>query len=420
MNEFKEKRLLLLGGSKPYVKAAIVAKELGMHVIVVDQNATSEILRYADEYARFSLLDIEGISKWCEKKPVDGILNLCVDFAQRTQQVLCERFCLPCTYDKQQVNTLANKNLFKQNLLQSNLEIIKTYTEEDIRNDRALYPVIIKPAEGSGSRGTTTCFDKNEALLGISKAKRESRSGDIIIEEYVLDAQEVQITYFLQNGVVNVIRTADSYEGERKDGLERVVACAISPSKYTEEYFNTTHNNVLQMVNHLQLHDGPFFMQGFYHEGKFKFFDPGCRFPGVDFDSIYTSEYNIDIAKQMVYYAITGKMPDINIPQKMYYLQGKKAAVLFPVLRPGQIDNVIGIDIIERNMKVFSISKRHDVGDVISCTHDVNQRFGEFDIIADNMNDLKEQINDIQRTLKVLDTDGKEMIYSHFDVNRIC
>lgn len=56
---------------------------------------------------------------------------------------------------------------------------------------------------------------------------------------------------------------------------------------------------------------------------------------------------------------------------------------------------------------------------MIEWTHDVNQRYGEFDIIAENMDDLKVQIKEIQGTLKVLDADGKEMIYSHFDVNRI-
>ena len=419
MNEYINKKLLLLGGSKPYVKAAKAAKELGMHVIVVDQAPPQEILDFTDEYVRFSLLDTEGIGNWCEQNPVDGILNLCVDFAQRTHQTLCARFGLPCAYNKEQVDILANKNLFKQNLIQNGLEIIKTYSEDDIRNDRVLYPVIIKPSEGSGSRGAATCNNKKEAIKGILKAKEESRSDDIIIEEFIQNAQEVQITYFLQDGALNVIRTADSYEGEKKDGLERMVACAISPSKFTNEYFTTTHNNVLKMVKSLKLHDGPFFMQGFYHEGKFKFFDPGCRFPGVDFDRVYLLEYDVDIAKQMVCYAVTGKMPDTVIPDSMYQLNGRKAAVLFPVLKAGQINNVIGLDRIESNEKVFSISRRHLIGDVIEWTHDVNQRYGEFDIIAENMDDLKVQIKEIQGTLKVLDADGKEMIYSHFDVNRI-
>ena len=56
---------------------------------------------------------------------------------------------------------------------------------------------------------------------------------------------------------------------------------------------------------------------------------------------------------------------------------------------------------------------------MIELTPDVNPRYGEFDIIAENMDDLKVQIKEIQGTLKVLDADGKEMIYSHFDVNRI-
>ena len=417
--DYTGKKLLLLGGSKPYIKLAKAAKGMGIDVIVVDQHKNEEIIPYADTYLQLSLLDSEGIGSWCEEHHVDGIINFCVDFAQRTYQKLCERFDLPCCYNKHQVDLLANKTLFKKMLAECGLNTINSYSIDDINEDRVKYPIIIKPSESSGSRGATTCKDKNEAMIAAKKAMDESRSGDIIIEEYIKDAQEVQITYFLCHGNTYVIRTADSYEGNKEDGLERVVACSISPSRYTDIYFNGTHDAVLKMVEKLGLHDGPFFMQGFFHENEFKFFDPGCRFPGVDFDSIYNIEYNIDIAKMMVCYSLTGEMPDLNIPTDMWKLNGKMAAVLFPVMKPGIISEVNGLETLSNNPNVFSISRRHIIGDEISYTYDVNQRYGEFDVIADDLPGLKDNIENIQNILNVKNACGDEMIYSHFDVKRI-
>lgn len=419
MKPFEGKRLMLLGGSKPYVKIAKAAKELGAVLIVVDKNATEEILTFADEYVKLSLLEKKDIEKWCEEHPVDGILNLCVDFAQRTHQELCDRFGLPCGFNQQQIDVLANKTLFKETLKECGLDIIQTYTEQDVIDDQVTYPIIIKPSEGSGSRGSLTCFNRSNAIEGIKKAKQESRNGDIVIEEFIQNAQEVQITYFLCNGELYVIRTADSYEGKKENSMERVVACAISPSKYTAKYFENTHSLVFKMVKKLGLHDGPFFMQGFYHDGKFKFFDPGARFPGVDFDSIYAIEYDINIPEMMVSYALSGKMPNALIPDDMYKLNGKKAAVLFPVMRAGVIADVKGIDTIRKASSVFSVSSRHLIGDVIEYTYDVNQRYGEFDIIAGNIEELKKEITFVQSTLSILDENANEMLYSTFDVNRI-
>lgn len=418
-SQFTGKRLLLLGGSKPYLKVAQAAKRFGAYVIVVDKNASEEVLAICDEYLKRSLLDFDSISAWCTENGVDGIINFCVDFAQRTYLELCNTFSLPCFYDKKQVDNLANKNKFKKLLSDSGLEVIRSYVEQDVLDEKVTYPIIIKPSESSGSRGATICYDKASALSGIALAKSESRSGDIIIEEFIRGSQEVQITFFLINSQAFVIRTADSYTGKESDNLDRVVACSISPSKYTEEYFREAHNSVLKLVKSLNLHDGPFFMQGFFHEGKFKFFDPGCRFPGVDFDSVFIQEFGVDLAEYMVTYALSGHMPLKVLPEDLYNLHNKKAAVLFPVLKEGIIAEINGTEQLSANSHVFSLSQRHRIGDQISYTYNVDQRFGEVDLIANNLQDLKDQVRNVQTTLKVKDTHGEEMIYSHFDLNRL-
>ncbi len=413
------KRLLLLGGSHPYYKVAKAAKKYGIQVAVVDQNASEEVLSISDDYLKCSLLDVDTISDWCLKNPVDGVLNFCIDFAQKTYLDICERFQLPCLYTKKQVSALSDKSTFKNLLHECGLEIIKTYSEQDIYSDFVHFPVIVKPSEASGSRGSKTCYNKTEAIKAIDNAKKESRNGEIIIEEFIEDGSEFQITFFVQDGHVCVIRTADSYEGEKQYGLERVVSCAVSPSVFTEEYFLQTHKMVLEFVRRLGLRYGPFFMQGFYHHGSFKFFDPGCRFPGVNFDSVFISEYGVDLAELMVEFSLFGTMSSFSVPENMYQLNGKTAAVIFPFIKKGQIASVSGLEWLENNKSIFSVSKRHCIGDIIGQTLDVNQRFGEIDLIGDNIGKIKQLINNINSKLHVYDLSGSEMTYAHFNTERI-
>ena len=94
-------------------------------------------------------------------------------------------------------------------------------------------------------------------------------------------AQEVQITYFFVNGTPYLIRTTDSYNGDEREHLEKVVACSVSPSRYTEEYLSGAHKKITTMFRNMGVMNGPVFVQGFYDAGVFRLFDPGLRFPGL-------------------------------------------------------------------------------------------------------------------------------------------
>lgn len=119
-------------------------------------------------------------------------------------------------------------------------------------------------------------------------------------------AHEFQVTYFFVDGEAYLIRTVDSYCGSEANHLEKVVACAVSPSRFTDEYLKIAHQNVVKMFKAIGYKNGPIFMQGFEDNGKFRFFDPGLRFPGVDYERVYTKEFGIDLmeAKIAIYMLI--------------------------------------------------------------------------------------------------------------------
>ncbi len=414
----RNKRLLILGGSGPYRKVVQAAREMGVYTIVVDRHASSGVKQLADMCISYDLLDVEGILAWCRENPVDGVMNFCVDFAQKTQLKLAKALGLPCSYEEDQVRIFSDKSQFKKVLVESGLSVIPSYSEEDIETDRVEYPILIKPAESSGSRGSMICEDRETARAALVQAKETSRNGKAVLEKYMQDAQEFQFTYFLVNGKVYLIRTADSYEGSKADRLERVVACGISPSRYTDEYVSTTHEKVVSMFRKLGLKNGPCFMQGFYDHGVFRFFDPGMRFPGVDYDRVYQREFGVDLAKLMVELALTGKIAEDILPDDMARLNGKTAAVLFPFMKAGNFTSLAGEEILRQDARVFSYSLRHEPGSRVEWTYDVNQRLAEIDLIGADKEDLREAIKRIQTQLHALDQEGREMRFSPFDVYR--
>ena len=253
----------------------------------------------------------------------------------------------------------------------------------------------------------------------IKFAKDESSNGDILIEKYMKGAHEFQVTYFFIEGEAYLIRTVDSYCGLEEDKMEKVVACAVSPSKYTELYLTNAHENVVKMFKSMGFKNGPIFMQGFEDHGRFRFFDPGLRFPGVDYENIYKSVFNIDIMEAMVNFAMNGNCANIRLPKNGFLLNGKRAAVLFPTLSAGNIKSISGFEEVSCDQSVVSILPRCVEGEKIAWTYNVNQRMAEVDLLSENTVELKHKIDEIQHKLIVLDTNGANMNYRYFDVERI-
>jgi len=415
----KGKKLLILAGASVHCKLVEAAKEMGIYTIVADYLDSSPAKELADEKWLVDINDVGEIVKRCRENYVDGVITGWIDPCQRPYYQICKKLSLPCYGTEEQFYKMTDKHAFKKMCIDNGVGIIPEYTESEVENGNVEYPVFIKPVDSRGSRGQTICHTKEEALEGIRIAKQESSNGDILIEKYIADKNSFQVTYFYVNGKPSILRTVDGYKGLVEEKLDKVALCSISPSIYTDAYMVNAHEKVLKMFSNLGLQNGPAMLQGFYDDGTFRFYDPGLRFPGVDFDRIYKAEYQVDVMKAMVIFAITGDMPDVQVDEGKLLFDGRRAAVLFPTIGAGKIGSINGLTDTANLPQVYSVLPRYSVGDTVEWSFTVRQRLAEIDMIADNQEKLKQLILHIQNSIQVLDTEGSNMIYMPFDVERL-
>lgn len=420
MKTLKGKKLLILGGANQHLKFVEAAKEMGIYTIVTDYLSNSPCKVICDEPLMLNITDIEGIVSYCKQKHVDGIIAGFLDPCQVPYAEICSVLGLPCYGTPEQVFKFTNKRAFKELCKNNGVSVIKDYTEDDYHENRIVYPVFVKPIDSRGSRGQTVCYKPEEMEAAIRFAKEQSSNGDILIEQYMGDCDEVQITNFVIDGKVYLERTVDSYRGDENKKLQKVVSCSVSPSKYTDEYLKSTHECVCRMIKDLGIKNGPIFMQGFYNKGQFYFFDPGLRFPGVEFERIYKKVWQIDLASLLIHYALTGKFPKgVSLPQDGARLKGNIGVVLFPVLRGGRIKSIAGLDEYRLKPQVVSCLTRYEDGDEIGWSYDVNQRYAEIDILGRNLPEVKNLINSFYTEVYIEDENGNSLLYDHFQTDRI-
>lgn len=416
----QEKKLLVLGGAFQHCKLVEEAKRNGIYTIVTDNLCPedSPAKQLADEYWMLNIFDIDGIVEKCKEEKIDGVISGWLDPCQRPYAEICRRLELPAYCNPEQVIYMTDKVAFKDMCRKYGVDVIPDFTLEDVRNKTVEFPVFVKPVDSRGSRGQTICNNYESLDEAISFAQKESSDGRVLIEKCMENVNEFHVTYFFVDGEPYMVRGSDNYCGPKELKMNKVVSCAVYPSRFIDDYIRSAHKNVVNMFKSLGIKNGPIFMQGFRDGDKFRFFDPGLRFPGVDCELVIQEAVGANYMKAMIDIALTGRC-ELPEADGAYNLGGKIASVLYLNVRPGKIKSIKNDDLIKNDPAVIAYLPRCKVGDEISWSYNVNQRFAEIDILADTFENLVQVMDKIQTKIFVEDESGENMIFNLFDLNRI-
>ncbi len=423
MDIFKNKKLLILGGAEIHSKVVRAAKEMGIYTIVIDNLDVSKspAKQIADEHHLIDIFDVEEIIKFCKENLIDGVINTSLDPCQITQSKVCDALNLPCYGTKDQYLTMTNKTLFKQFCVKNHIDVIKGYSKNEVLTGNANFPIFIKPVDSRGSRGQSICNNIEEAKEGIRIAESISTNGDVLIEQYLENKQDFMLCYIVINSEPHLVRVCDRFEGKPSDGLDKVGALALNPSRFTTMYVNKINEKVIKMIKNLGIKYGPIFLQGFVDGETVRMYDPGLRLPGGNYENLFKHIFGVDIIKMLIEFSLSGRISDSYgiLENNCYLLNGKYVANLFPMMKPGKIHKIEGFDLIKKQPFIISAALRHGVNDVVEETHTVSQRIGEFNIATDSFNDMKKAISFVYENLKIYDEQGKLLNCSYLNLENI-
>lgn len=190
----KNKRVLLLGGSRQQIPVIVKAKEMGYDVITCDYLPDNPGHAYADFYFNISTTDQEAVWKLAKEQQVDGVVCYASDPAAPAAAYAAEKLQLP-TNPYQSVQILADKELFRNFLKEHHFAtpLAHAYeTFEDLCHDLQNFqlPVMVKPVDSSGSKGVSLYDGSLGTELELLKTQFEkalsfSRRKKVLIEEFV-------------------------------------------------------------------------------------------------------------------------------------------------------------------------------------------------------------------------------------------
>lgn len=393
---------MIIGGGILQVPAIQTASAMGIKTIVTDYNPEAYGLKIADYPVIMSTRDIDGTvraaKELSEKIPIDGVITVGTD-ASKTVSAVANALGLPgIKFEDAEcaTNKIKMRSRFqKHGVPCPDFYAVWTYTEAVDSFRKIGKTVVVKPADNMGARGVRM-VDSEEALSdAFENAKRNSPSGEILVEEYMA-GDELSIDSLVCNGEVYICGIADRI-------IERppffIETGHVMPSQKEKSVLDEAVEVMKQGIKALGISIGA--AKGdikITPEGP-KIVELAARLSG-GFMSTYTFPYSsgVNLMKAAIEVAL-GKIPSA----ESFIPKWNKVAIersLIP--QPGVIREINGVAAAEKIPGVRNIFITREIGDeAVSPTSNVDKA-GHVIVLADNHKDAFAISDEALKTIDIV------------------
>lgn len=415
------KRLLVLGGIRAACEIVKKAKSMGIETHVTDYLENSPAKQFADYSHMTSTMDVDAVTQLCREIGIDGVFTGYIDSLLPSCQRICEKLKIPFWGDAQNIEMCVHKELFKRACEKAGVPVVpwRKANKDNYKEILATInpPVVIKPADNSGSRGVYKCYEYSELVKAAESALKMSKSGELIIEKLMRADSEFSLYYMIRNGHASLSAMGDRYVNNQYKELAPIGQGMLYPSVHLNEWMVEGDPLIQRFFEQNRMRDGFVFLQGFYEDG-FYLHEIGYRLNGGFTYNIieHFSKYNQ--LEELINYSLTGAMNDKNESFDSPFFKGYGMIVTVS-LRPGIIGHITGVSEIEAHPNVLHFYQLHEPGDHLGSYGTTAQNFAFILCASETEDGIRKAITFIQDHLVVLNTEGQNMLNIIIDPDNI-
>lgn len=204
-----KKKVLIIGAG--FLQRYVIkkAKMLGYYTLAIDGNPNAIGLADADESAVVDIVDQEACLEYARKHKIDGVMTAATDYGVLSTAYVAAQLKLPAI-DYNVAKTIKNKFLVRQCLYEVKADdtgLSHEVTDESNLEQLARcmsYPVMIKPCDGSGSRGASKVDNVTDFMCACKNALNQSLSRRATVEPFI-EGKEYGVESFVVDGQIHVL-----------------------------------------------------------------------------------------------------------------------------------------------------------------------------------------------------------------------
>lgn len=203
------KKIMILGGGLLQSFVIKKAKELGYKTIVLDMNKNAVGFKDADIAEPINIINKDECLNIAKKNKIDGVITAATDYGVISAAYVAEKMGLS-GISMEVAQNIKNKYCVRRILSEKKIDDTPQFFEisqiEDINKikEEIQFPVMVKPCDGSGSKGVCKVNSKKELMEAIEEALKVSLSKKILIETFI-QGKEYGVESFVYNDEVHIL-----------------------------------------------------------------------------------------------------------------------------------------------------------------------------------------------------------------------
>jgi hypothetical protein len=278
------KRALLVGSSFSAAPIFFLLKKRGFHVSVCGSLETDPCHQYSDASIYIDYSDRDALLRLVDTEKFDYVIPSCNDFSYMSCAWVAENLGYPGFDEYSVAQIIHTKNEFRRITQQYNWPApranrLKVGHAIDFINLK--YPLLVKPTDSFSGRGVSKIVDESELSNAIISARNASRSGEIVLEEFV-EGDLYSHSAFIQNSQI----VADFFVDEFCSVYPYQVDCSNHPSRLDSTMQSKVRTTMIQIIEQLRLKDGLLHTQFIANSEQYWIIESMRRCPGDLYGSL--------------------------------------------------------------------------------------------------------------------------------------
>lgn len=203
------KKILVIGAG--FLQNFVIRKavSMGYETLTVDADPKAIGFSYAHKHAIVNIVDEKACLEYAQKEQIDGVVTAATDFSVLSTAYVAQEMGLPgLKYEVAQL--IKNKYRVRKCLFEHHVDDteqafeVNESTEIDELAKKLTYPVMVKPCDGSGSRGASRVDKAEELKTACVYAMSGSITRRAEIESFII-GQEYGAESIVVDGKIHVL-----------------------------------------------------------------------------------------------------------------------------------------------------------------------------------------------------------------------
>ena len=397
-------KAMAIAGGVPQMELLRQLKERKIETVLLDGNENCLARAIPDKFYKVNIFNIEDVKKIAVDEKVDFIITVCADQVLLVVAEVSEMLGLPCYIGYKQAQDVSDKIRMKKIFKENKIPTTKYLELESLdMNEIAKlnYPLVVKPVDAYSSKGVRKAETEKELIAYYNEAKKISRSGGVIVEEF-FEGEEISVDAFVLNGKAHILSITNSEKVKDKDRF--VIFRGRYPAAIPDTIRNQIEDVAQKIADSFGLVNSPLLVQLLHNNENISVLEFCARTGGNMKWLLIKNSCGVDVITATIDITL-GLVPDIT-PKEV-----NNSVVVndFIYCKPGVFDHFEGFDeLVEKGI----INEFHPVRTKGTEMHGVtssSDRIAGMNIIADSVDEYNKKLRIILDHIAVIDTEGNDM-----------